>query len=158
MGRPRNSLKINNNFIEATKKVINDITAIAFTDEEFLFEVNWELGPVDRICPATFYNYIKKEKTEDIVNETLKSFLELLKKARHKAKIALITELRTKPERWQAFAWILERKYTEFNLKEISEHKFDIQPIKIVIDLNQKSIEKSTEENKEFTNANLVLA
>jgi len=150
MARP---LKINSNFITAAKKVINDITAIAFTDEEFLFEVNWELKPEDQISIDTFYRYQKKEEESDL----LKEFCKLLKKARHKAKIALIAEVRAGPQNWQSRAWILERKYPELNLKQVSEHKFDIQPIKIVIDLNQeKSKEKS--HNIKFVEANLALA
>lgn len=141
MGR---SLKINENFIKAVKKIINDITAIAFTDEDFLFEVNWELKPKDQISDRTFDNYIQRGKIGDITNETLKEFLRLLKKARHKAKIALIAEVRKGPQNWQSRSWILERKYPEYNLKQISEHKFDIQPIKIIIDLNQTIKPKET--------------
>ena len=135
MGR---HLKINDNFIQAVKKIINDITAIAFTDEDFLFEVNWELKPKDQISDRTFQRYQAGEEKSDI----LKEFCHLLKKARHKAKTALIAEVRTGPQNWQSRAWILERKYPEYNLKQISEHKFDFQPIKIIIDLNTKAIEK----------------
>lgn len=135
MARP---LKISENFINAVKKIINDITAIAFTDEDFLFEVNWELKPKDQISIDTFYRYQKKEEESDI----LKEFCNLLKKARHKAKIELIKEVRAGPQNWQSRSWILERKYPEYNLKQISEHKFDIQPITIKINL---AIEKPKE-------------
>jgi len=150
MGR---SIKLNNNFIQAAKKVIDDITAIAFTDEEFLFEVNWELKPQDQISIDTFYRYQKKEEDSNI----LKEFCKLLKKARNKAKIALIKEVRAGPTNWQSRSWILERKYPELNLKQISEHTFDIQPIKIIIDLNTKAIEKKKPEIK-ITDAELILS
>jgi len=138
MGRP---LKINDNFIQATKQIIqnDDLTPVAWTDDDFLDQVNDKLKKEDQISDCTFDSYIQKTNTN---NPTLKEFLGLLKKGREKVKIALLKELRAKPERWQALAWILERKFTEFNLKQISEHKFDIQPIKIVIDLNTKPIEK----------------
>jgi len=154
MARP---LKINENFLKAVKKIINDITAIAFTDEEFLFEVNWELDKKDQISDRTFDNYIQREKTGEVTTETLKEFLRLLKKARHKAKIALIKEVRAGPQNWQSRSWILERKYPEYNLKQISEHKFDIQPIKIIIDLNTKAIKpKETETKINITEAKIL--
>jgi len=148
MARP---LKINGNFIKAARKVINEIRSIAWTDEDFLFEVNWELKPKDQISDRTFDNYIQRGKTGKVINETLKEFLRLLKKARHQAKDNLIKLVHEGKQNWQARAWILERKYPEYNLKQISEHKFDIQPITIKIDLNIKSIPKEKPKFKNST-------
>jgi len=133
MGRP---LKISKNFIEAAQKVIDNISSIAWTDEDFLFEVNWELEPKDQISERTFERYQKGEEK----NVILKEFCRLLKKARNQAKDELIRLVHEGKQNWQARAWILERKYPEYNLKQISEHKFDIQPIKIIIDLNKPAV------------------
>jgi len=149
MGRP---LKISENFINAARKVINNISSIAWTDEDFLFEVNWELEQKDKISIDTFYRYQKKEEESSI----LKEFCNLLKKARNQAKDELIRLVHEGKQNWQARAWILERKYPEYNLKQISEHKFDIQPIKIIIDLNTKAIEKPKETKINITEAEIL--
>ena len=117
-----------------------------------MFQVNWELKPKDQISDRTFQRYQASEEKNNI----LKEFCRLLKKARLKAKIALIKEVRAGPQNWQSRSWILERKYPEYNLKQISEHKFDIQPIKIIIDLNTKAIEKPKESKINITDAEIL--
>jgi len=47
--------------------------------------------------------------------------LSLYKKAITIQKKSLFESLRNDPQSWQRYAWIIERKFSEWNLKTISE-------------------------------------
>ena len=129
MGRP---LKINEQFIQATKEVLQDDINSLLLDEDLLFLINDKLPEEDRIHENTFSNYINKPQN----NDTLKEFLCLIKKARVFQKKNLIKEVKQKDRNWQAIAWILERKFSnEYNLKQ--ETHLTADPITININLNK---------------------
>ena len=89
--------------------------AIIFTDEELVDLVNEELDEEDRISYRTFKRYKAGEMEDDGI---LSLFVSLYKKAllAQKANLqqGLIDDV---PGGWQRYAWILERKFDEWNLR-----------------------------------------
>ena len=120
-----------------TDKVLNllkdmlsdDMTALTYTDEDIIFFLNDQLTEPEQIGKSTFEGWIR--------TGTNNEFSRLIKKARNKQKINLLKELKETPNGWQRFAWILERKFTEFNLKTISETTHKVEPITINLNLNK---------------------
>ncbi len=126
-GRPT---KLTDNFLKVTEKVINeDINAVIFTDEELFEEINDRLPEEEQVGLRTFNRWIA-EKTEDINH-----FGKLIKRARRKQKRALIKSMDGN-RLWTQKAWILERKFPEFNLKQLSETVHKVEPITINLNLN----------------------
>lgn len=122
--RPSKIEKVTN----ALEKVLNkDINAVILTDEELFILVNEELEKNDRICYTTFKNYkadVKNpEKSEEIA--IYEKFLSLYKKALLKQKADLFTKLHNDPQAWQRYAWIIERKFDAWNLRNIGVNKND---------------------------------
>lgn len=111
-------------FLEAMEKVLwENINAIIFTDEELFLNCNDLLTWDDKICYTTFRNY-KKEAIKNSDEELLyNQFLSLYKKALSNQKKNLFDSLKSDPQAWQRFAWIIERKFSEWNLRIISENK-----------------------------------
>lgn len=114
------------NFLVWLEKALNEkndkwewINSIILTDEELFLLANDYLDENDRICYMTFKNFkasaIKEE--EDTYNE----FLSLYKKAILKQKKNLFDKLQGDEWQWQKYAWIIERKFSEWNLKKVSE-------------------------------------
>lgn len=109
MARPT---KLTKEWLEAAEKVINDdINAIILTDEELVSEINELLEEKQRISDRTFRSW--KEKGE----KAGKSFFLLIKKALYKQKKHLFEEFRREPNQWQRWAWIIERKFDDWNIK-----------------------------------------
>lgn len=109
----------------------DEIAVIALTDKELQEEVNYRLERKGKegitIDVATFkrwkardWDSIEQEWKRDLG----KHFCALYKKAVSRIKRNLLTSVRTSQEgenQWQAQAWIIERKFKEWNLKKISE-------------------------------------
>ena len=109
------------NWIPALQDVLDSNSIVFLTDKDLVFLVNKNLSKEDRITERTFKNW----KTGKFApNENLGSeFLELIQEAMIKEKVALGEKLQNdKTGQWTRFAWILERKFEEFNLKQISEN------------------------------------
>ena len=125
MARPS---KLTDNFLKVTNKILNDdINCVILTDEELLFLINEELTEPEQITDRTFEAWKANSKDSE--------FLRLIKKAKIKQKRNLVSEMRTKDKNWQVNAWILERKFTEYNLKKISEVEHKVNDITININL-----------------------
>lgn len=117
-GRPSKIEKVT----KALETVLHkDINAVILTDEELFILVNEELEQNDRICYATFKNYKAEvnnpEKAEEIA--IYEKFLALYKKALLKQKADLFQKLHNDPQAWQRYAWIIERKFDAWNLRNI---------------------------------------
>ena len=124
--------KLTEKFLIAAKEVIDDdINAIIFSNQELIDEINYKLDEPEQISERTFQRWVN-EKTQENAD-----FVTLIKKARYNQKKGLLKELRKETSGWQRFAWILERKFTEYNLKTISEISHKIEPITININLNK---------------------
>jgi hypothetical protein len=113
-GRPT---KLTKKVIDILKQVAED--SIYLTDEDLLFLLNEKLEPEERIATPTFKAY--KGGTRQGNSPLMKEFVYYIKKALINEKKALLKELKKGEGQWQSKAWILERKFAEWNLKKISE-------------------------------------
>ena len=91
------------------------------TDEEFVFLINEQLEEKDRISDRTFARW--KAKDFDDNDDLGKNFVMLLKKALLTQKESLMKKFQNDDRAWQRWAWIIERKFSEGNLKIITENK-----------------------------------
>lgn len=109
------------NWIPSLQQVLNNNSVVFLTDADLVFLVNKLLPIEDRITTRTFKNW---KAGKFAPNEELGvEFLELIQEALIKEKMALGEALKNdKTGQWVRYAWILERKFEEFNLKHISEN------------------------------------
>ena len=109
-------------FIEAFEEVLNESEedVIYFTDDELRELCNDRLEETAQISDTTFKNW-KAWRLED--NAEYKRFVDLYKKALAKQKRELFKSLKDDPQAWQRMAWIIERKFSAWNLKNINESK-----------------------------------
>jgi len=141
-GRPT---KLTANFIKRAEEVINnDINAIILTNEELLDEINEGLEEKARISGRTLIRWQKinlddKEKLDELGEK----FCHLIKKALREQKRNLFESLKGDTKAWQRFAWIIERKFDEWNIKQ----KQEIEMPEIT-----KEIEKTRQELAKFFN------
>ena len=116
-GRPT---KLTENFFKVAEKII-DRYVLPCTDHEIIFLINEELPEPERIHENTWKNWKKRAFNSDEDKEIYNRFLSLVKKSLFKEKESLMREMRAGEPGWQAKAWILERKFSEWNLRKISE-------------------------------------
>jgi len=109
-------------FTLAMEKVLNREHpvgyAIIWTDEQLVDAVNELLDEGDRISTRTLMRYKKGE----IHDETIESlFASLYKRAvRQQTDALFVRFIEDVPGGWQRYAWILERKFDEWNLRSRS--------------------------------------
>jgi len=110
-------------WVEKLKKVLDEQNIIFLSDEDLQFLVNKELPKKDRISRQTFYNW-KNGKYGSNDEEVAEQFIDLYSSALIEQKNHLFNKLMTNGENkeWYRIAWILERKFAEWNLKHISEN------------------------------------
>lgn len=118
-GRPT---KLTKEFIEALDKVVSDPNFYIYTDAELVDMVNEELGK-DFLSAKTFKAY--KAGDRGINSEYYDEFVALIKKHLRKAKNRLVNELSKDSKSWQRFAWLLERKFEDFNKIEHRKNQND---------------------------------
>ena len=111
-GRPT---KLTAEFIAAAHEVIETAhNALSFTDAELVFQINERLSSEARIDKRTFERWMVGDIKEDVEGQ---EFCRLIQKALNKQKTSLFQSLKTEPNQWQRWAWIIERKFAEWNLK-----------------------------------------
>jgi len=122
-----NKVKLTSKHIEVFEKVVNS-NVLYCTDEElfFLFEDSLKENKIPTISYATYREYKNNpssyiEKFPELTEIFIK-LLALVKKALLKEKANLFVSMKDKEEtQWQKYAWILERKFKEWNLKQVQE-------------------------------------
>lgn len=115
-GRPT---KLTKKFIDVAHSVLfDDINAVILTDEELLMLINEQLEDEERVAERTFLDW-KAGNTEDSKCE---SFRTLLKKALVKQKNDLFKQMREDDKTWTRWAWIIERKFDDWNIKQKVDH------------------------------------
>jgi len=119
-GRPS---KLTEKFIDVAENVINEYI-LACTDADILFLINQSLEEKERIGETTWKrwkngNFSTKEHHNR--EELGKRFMAFIKKALIIEKNNLLKEVRKGKPGWQAKAWILERKFKEYNLRVQSD-------------------------------------
>lgn len=108
-------------FTKILQEVLDD-NILACTDEEIVFLVNEKLEEDEQICQSTFEKW-KAGKVED--EEAWREFLRLYKKALISQKNTLFSKMQKDDPQWQKTAWIIERKFDEWNIRIKSENKND---------------------------------
>ncbi len=144
--------KLTDNFIEvATSIIFDDINAIILTDEELVMLINERLEEKERISDRTFRRWKDKNKDDKIeeIDEIGKSFVLLIKKALTIQKRHLFEKFREEPNQWQKWAWIIERKFDDWNIKRKSDITSGNKPIPIINVLQDNSDKKDTETPQE---------
>ncbi len=124
--------KLTGNVLTAINKVIDENILIC-TDEELVIEINNELPEDERFTYEAFSKW--KRGLSQINNPYYPEFLRLIKKALIREKKRLLNLLEKDDKQWQRFAWILERKFDEWNIKTKSEidHNVTIPQLPTVI-------------------------
>ncbi len=111
-GRPT---KLTPEVLKIFEKVINQ-SVLFCTDEELVFLINEELPEKNRFSYEAFSKWKRGERQRN--NPLYQTFVRLVKKALLKEKKTLLLQLKLGADNWQARAWILERKFDEWNLKQ----------------------------------------
>ena len=108
-------------FIEVAKDILFKDGLMLLTDEELVFLINQELEDSEKVAIRTFKLWKSGDYAEK--GETGKEFLPLIKKALIIQKENLYKKFSNDDRAWQRWAWIIERKFSEWNLKNINENK-----------------------------------
>lgn len=125
-GRPT---KLTQELIDAINKVLNDKDIIVMTDEELVMFLNEELPKENKISDIAFAKWKGGELPEiNADKKIIKKFLYVIKKALYTERFNLLKDLKKGENNWQSKAWILERKFNEWNLKHIAETDIKINP------------------------------
>lgn len=102
-------------------EVLNEQSTIFLSDKDLLLLVNRLLPEPDRITSRTFENW--KAGKFAPTDELGKEFIGMIEMALIRQKQALGEKLMNDTTgQWTRYAWILERKFAEWNLKSISEN------------------------------------
>jgi len=121
----------------------DDGNVVSWTDWEIVEEVNSRLAEDDRITKRTFERWKAKEFEEEPVKGKL--FVSAYQKALRRCKRTLMGLLAKDDRSWQRYAWIIERKFAEWNIKVLSETKVEhsgkLQSEQHVIDYSKLSAE-----------------
>lgn len=112
-------------FIEVAKDVLFRENLMLLTDEELVFLINEELDDKDKVAIRTFKLWKSGDYSEK--GNTGKDFLPLIKKALLIQKQNLFKKMSNDDRAWQRWAWIIERKFSEWNLKKISESTTEVK-------------------------------
>ncbi|MEW5675556.1 hypothetical protein ABGT15_04525 [Flavobacterium enshiense] len=108
-------------WIIGLKKVLAEEKIEFLSDDDLFHLVNHRLNKKNRIAKRTFdYWKAGKYAPDDVIGE---EFMDLIKLSRIKQKQALGQKMFEENNMsWTKYAWILERKFEELNLKRISEN------------------------------------
>jgi hypothetical protein len=123
VGRPSKIGKV----LEVAEKILFNKDLMLLTDEEFVFLINEELEDKDKISDRTFARW--KVKDFDESDDIGRSFVILIKRALLTQKENLFKKFANDDRAWQRWAWIIERKFSEWNLKQISENFNKVEAI-----------------------------
>jgi len=109
-------------FIKEAKKLFDeDMAVIIHTDEDLVDIINSRLEEEQRITQRTFRSWKEKASNNKPINDPIgDQFLPLYKNALNEQRKNLFDKFEDS-QQWQKYAWILERKFKEWNLRHISE-------------------------------------
>lgn len=107
-------------WLKAFEKVVSEgFNAVYLTDDELRVLTNDLVEEEHQISDRTFESW----KNEDIKDILKIDFLRLYKKAMIVQKKKLFEKLEKEDDKWQKYAWIIERKFDEWNLRSKQEVK-----------------------------------
>lgn len=143
VGRPT---KLTRDFLEAAEEVLNDdINAIIFTDAELRELINDKLVPDAQVSETRWEEW----KAGNMKNPIVEEFRGLYKKALSQQKSNLFQEMRKDDKAWTRFAWIIERKFDDWNLRKKIEETSD-RTIKIIKEDFTSNPESNDEQEEEI--------
>ena len=139
-GRPRKINKV----LEVAEEILFKQDLMLLTDEEFVFLINEKLTDKEKISDRTFARWKAKDFNDN--DDLGKNFVMLIKKALLIQKESLFKKFQNDDRAWQRWAWIIERKFSEWNLKKISESTTEVKgDINTTIDYSK--LDESTLKN-----------
>ena len=135
-GRPT---KLTSTFTKAAEEVLlageSNYNAIIHTDKDLVQLINQKLPENEKISDRTFKRWKEKADEEDESENGIleRTFVPLLKKAKIIQKQQLFERLFNCESGWQRYAWILERKYREWNIRHSEDFQEDKPEIKAIV-------------------------
>jgi len=129
MARPT---KLTKDWLKVANEIVNeDINAIILTDEELVFLINEKVVKKERISSRTFERWKAKNKSdeEEEIDKIGKEFCRLIKRALMRQKRDLFNSLKGDDKQWQRFAWIIERKFDNWNIRQKTETTLKIDKL-----------------------------
>ena len=116
-GRPS---KLTDKFLDEVEKIVSKgINAIIYTDIDILRLANMQLSEAEKVNPDRWKKWKMGKLRDD--NQQLKRFRTLITSALLIQKVKLFDKYENDPKGWQKWSWIIERKFKEWNLKNLSE-------------------------------------
>lgn len=115
-GRPT---KLTSKFIQIAEEVLFEgHNAVILTDEDLLFVINSNLPEKERVAYSTLQEWKAgiTKKSQEL------EFRNLYKKALIKQKLSLFARLSEDDKAWTRWAWIIERKFDDWNIKQKVDH------------------------------------
>ncbi|CAN5410374.1 hypothetical protein BH09BAC1_BH09BAC1_25810 [soil metagenome] len=136
--------KLTQNLLDAFRAVLTDeLAAIAFTEEELVWQANRRLPAEEQISYRTYQRYksdilheeehgdelipIDVDDEEDHNAEVVQQMYVCLKDALMKQKLALVRGIYEGLPNWRRYSWMLERKFPDFKLR-LPEKQLPIIP------------------------------
>jgi hypothetical protein len=117
--------------LNALKEVIEDpLIAYLFHDQELLWMANERLDDKHKVSLRTFDEYKAGKKLKSDTSNRLDIFSQILKKARMDMTYNLAKKMLEDSNQWQRYAWWLERKRKELNIRH--EHKIEVEKKEVV--------------------------
>jgi hypothetical protein len=107
-------------WLNQLNQVLEDEDILFLSDKDLQFLVNRKLPLDQQITSRTFENWKAGKFAPD--EEIGKQFIQSIQFALIKQKQFLSKKMIDDDKNWQRYAWIMERKFTEWNLKHISEN------------------------------------
>jgi len=121
--------KLTKVFLKATEEVLSEgLNSVILTDEELISEINKKLEPEQRIKKRTFENW-KAGTSPNTQTEEMSTFRKILREAIIKQKKDLFQKLLADEKGWTRFAWIIERKFPEWNIRNKIDMTLDTERI-----------------------------
>jgi hypothetical protein len=116
-GRPFKMQK----WVDELKIVLSTEDILFLSDQDLHFLVNQKLDQKEQISKSTFEKWKAGQFAPDEILG--KEFIECIQYALIKQKLFLSNKLQYDTTgQWKRWAWIIERKFSEWNLKHISEN------------------------------------
>lgn len=137
--------KLTENWLKAAEKVLNrGLNGLVMTDEEIFSLTNMELPEKKRISDRTFERWKAGSQKH---NAFFKRFVALIKRVRQIQKENLFQMLKEDKSAWQRWAWIIERKFPEWNIRQQIDLKGQVDK-KIIFEEITYEKPEANKENK----------
>jgi len=136
-GRPT---KLTDNFLKVMEEVLSDgLNIRALTDIDLIEEINDRLPEKEQVSLRSWKDWKHGNLKEN--DERLDTFFAFYKKAFRGQKRNMINSLEGEKQTWVKYAWIMERKFDEWNLRKKTENETKAE-VSIVSEEDRNYVEK----------------